>query len=54
MLLLYHRLYISYTVYHRWLLYYNVAVYVLVQSEEEYSLIWKGKPSTIQTSKGKW
>ena len=35
------------------LLYYNVAVYILVQSEEEYSLIWKAKPVTIQTDKGK-
>ena len=26
-----------------------VAVYILVQSEEEYSLIWKAKPLTIQT-----
>ena len=25
-------------------LYYNVAVYILVQSEEEYSLIQKGEP----------
>ena len=35
------------------LLYHNVAVYILVQSEEEYSLIWKAKPVTIQTDKGK-
>ena len=33
------------------LLYYNVAVYVLVQSEIEYSLIWKAKPLTIHTDK---
>ena len=31
-----------------------VAVYVLVLLEEEYSLIWKAKPLTIQTDKGKW
>ena len=36
------------------LLYYNVAVYILVQSEEEYSLIWKEKALTIQTGEGKW
>ena len=36
------------------LLYCNVAVYILVQSEEEYDLIWKAKPVTIQTDKGKW
>ena len=36
------------------LLYNNAAVYILVQSEEEYSLIWKAKPLTIQTGKGKW
>ena len=35
-------------------LHYNVAVYILVQSKEEYSLIWKAKPLTIQTDKGKW
>ena len=35
-----------------YLLYYNVAVYILIQSEE-YSLIWKAKPLTIQTDKGK-
>ena len=34
-------------------LYYNVAVYILVQAEEEYSLIWKAKPLTNQTVKGK-
>ena len=33
---------------------YFVAVYILVQSEEECSLIWKAKPLTIQTVKGKW
>ena len=26
-----------------WLFYYNVAVYILVQSEEEYFLIWKAR-----------
>ena len=36
------------------LLYYNVAIYILVQSEEEYSLTWKAKPIIIQTGKGKW
>ena len=36
------------------LFYYNVALYILVQSEEEYSLIWKAKPLTIQIDKGKW
>ena len=36
------------------LLYYNAAVYVLVQSEEQYSLIWKAKPLKIQTEKDKW
>ena len=35
------------------LLYYSVAVYILVQSEE-HSFIWKAKPLTIQTDKGKW
>ena len=35
------------------LLYYNVAVYIFIQSEEEYSLIWKAKPQTIQIDKGK-
>ena len=34
-------------------LYYNVAVYILAQSEE-YSLISKVKPLTIQTEKGEW
>ena len=33
---------------------YNIAVYILVQSEEEYSLIWNEKPLTIQTDKSKW
>ena len=37
-----------------WLFYYIVAVYILVQSEEEYSLIWKAKLLIIQTDKGKW
>ena len=32
-----------------YLLYYNVAVYILVQSEEEYFVIWKVKPLTIET-----
>ena len=32
-----------------YLLYYNVAVYILVQSEEEYFVIWKAKPLTIET-----
>ena len=36
------------------LLYYNVAVYILFQSKEEYSLIQKAKPLAIQTDKGKW
>ena len=27
--------------------FYNVAVYILAQSEEEYPLIWKAKPLTI-------
>ena len=36
------------------LLYYNVAVHILDQSEEECSLIWKAKPLKIQTEKGKW
>ena len=47
-LLLYHRLSIS-TVY---LAVVNVAVYNIAQSEE-YSLIWKAKPLTIQIDKGK-
>ena len=33
------------------LLYFNVTVYILVQSEEECSLIWKAKPLTIQFDK---
>ena len=33
---------------------YNIAVYILGQSEEEYSLIWNEKPLTIQTDKSKW
>ena len=36
------------------LLCYNLAVYNLVQSKEEYSLTWKAKPLTIQTDNGKW
>ena len=34
-------------------LYYKVALYILVQLEEEYSFIWKTKPLTFQTDKGK-
>ena len=49
-LLLYHRSYV-YTVYIA--LVYLVS-YILVQSEEGYSLIWKAKPLTIQTDKDKW
>ena len=30
---------------------YNVAVYIFVQSEEEYSLIWKAKPIAIEKNK---
>ena len=30
-----------------------IVLYISVQSEEEYSLIWKVKPLTIQTDKGK-
>ena len=33
--------------------YYNVAVYILVQSEEKYALIQKEIPLTIQIDKGK-
>ena len=29
----------------------NVAVYIFVQSEEEYSLIWKAKPIAIEKNK---
>ena len=36
------------------LLCYNVEVYILVQSEEEYSLISKAKSLTMQTEKGEW
>ena len=36
-----------------YLLHYNVAVYILLQSEEEYSLIWKEKPLTVQSDKDK-
>ena len=32
----------------------NVAVYILVQPEEKYYLIWKAKPLTIQTGNDKW
>ena len=49
MLLLYHRLYVS-TVY---IAVVYVAVYVLVQLEEGYSLIWKAKPLAIQNDKSK-
>ena len=47
MLLLYQRLYTS-TVY---IAVVYVTVYILVQSEEEHSLVWKAKPLTIQTDK---
>ena len=30
---------------------YNVAVYIGVQSEEKYSLIWKAKPIAIEKNK---
>ena len=33
---------------------YNVAVYIFVKSEEEYSVIWKAKAPSIQTDKYKW
>ena len=36
------------------LLYYNVAVYISVQSDEEYSPIWKAKPLSNQVDKGRW
>ena len=38
------------------LLYYNVAIHILVQSEEEYSLIWKGKQQskTIFLGRNSW
>ena len=36
------------------LLNHNLAVYILVQSEEEYSHIWKTKPLAIETDKSKW
>ena len=32
----------------------NARYFIIIQSEEEYSLTWKGKPLTIQTDKGKW
>ena len=32
---------------------YNVVVYILVQSEKNFSLIWKAKPVTIQMVNGK-
>ena len=36
------------------LLNHDLALYILVQSEEEYSHIWKTKPLAIDTDKGKW
>lgn len=33
---------------------YNVAVYIFVQSEEEYPPIWKATRLTIQTDESKW
>lgn len=33
---------------------YNVAVYIFVQSEEEYPPILKATPLTIQTDESKW
>ena len=33
---------------------YNVEVHILVQSEEEHSLILKAKPPPILFNKGKW
>ena len=47
MLLLYRRLYVC-TVY---IAVVYVAVYILVQSEEEYSLLWKAKPQTDKSKK---
>ena len=44
MLLLYHKLYVC-TVY---IAIVHVAAYNSVQSEEEYSLIWKAKPPTFR------
>ena len=38
----------------RLVLYYNVTVYISVQSKEEYYVIWKAKPLKTQTDKGKW
>ena len=37
-----------------YLICYNVEVYILVQPEEEYSLILKAKPLPILFDKGKW
>lgn len=34
--------------------FYNAAVYILVQSKDDYSLIWKPKILTIDTDKSKW
>ena len=34
----------------RLVFYYYAAFYILVQSEKEYSLIWKAKPLTTQTN----
>ena len=55
MLLLYHRSYVFTVNDKGYLLYHNVALYILVQSEEEHSLIWKAKSiqKTIQTDKVK-
>ena len=47
MLLLYHRLYVFIVC----IAVVYVAVYILVQSEEEHSLIWKAKPLAIETDK---
>ena len=44
-----HRLYVC-TVY---IAVVYAAVYILVQSKEEYSLIWKAKPLTVHIDKGK-
>ena len=49
MLLLYHRLYVCIV----YIAIVYVAVYIAVQSEEEYSIL-KAKPLEIQTDKGKW
>ena len=49
MLLLYHRLCVC-TVY---IAAVYATVYPLIQSEEDYTLIWKAKPSTVQSDKCK-